>query len=138
MLSRPTPEYFLERAKALAAEGPAHWEQALRGLDDAVEQLGPLVTLQQLAIDLEVNLRRYSNALERLNTIARWLPAERRLARRGEILLNAGRTEEAQKDFSDALAHIETLNPGRRQSKPMQKLVAQLREKGVETPKENR
>jgi len=95
-LSQPTPEYYLERAKALEAVGETHIGEALRGIDEGIDKLGPLVTLQLYAIDLEVNRQHFNAALERLDVIAPWLRPERHLQRRGEVLLRAGRVEEAQ------------------------------------------
>jgi hypothetical protein len=43
------PEIYLERAQALAAEGKDHLDDALKGLDEGIQKLGPLVTLQLYA-----------------------------------------------------------------------------------------
>ena len=48
------PELYIERAQALAAEGAAHFAEALRGLDEGLQKMGPLVTLQLHAIDIEL------------------------------------------------------------------------------------
>src|SRR2546428_756963 len=50
----PLPEHYLERAQALAAEGEGHLDEALGGLDEGIQKLGPLVVLELLAIDLEL------------------------------------------------------------------------------------
>src|SRR2546429_3401664 len=43
------------RDRALAAEGGDHLDEALRGLDEGIKRLGPIVTLELYAIDLELD-----------------------------------------------------------------------------------
>src|SRR5581483_9227025 len=67
LLSRPKPDYFLERAKVqLAAGEPA---EALRGIEAAIRQLGPLVTLQTQAIEIELQQAHWDGALARLDCL---------------------------------------------------------------------
>src|SRR2546429_3108060 len=54
------------RDRALAAEGGDHLDEALRGLDEGIKRLGPIVTLEFYAIDLELAHKRYDSALESL------------------------------------------------------------------------
>lgn len=124
-LTRHTPEYYLERSQALARAGL--WGRALQGVDEAIERAGPLVTLEFYAIELELDLERYDNALARLGVIARWMPAERLLFRRGEILRRAGRINEARRAYLAALEVVETASPPRRSTRAMQDLGLQLR-----------
>jgi predicted Zn-dependent protease len=82
----PEPELYLERAKVLPVD------EALRGLDEGINKLGPVVTLQLAAIDLELRRKNYDSALARLDQIA--AQAERKeawLVKRNEILKLAGR-----------------------------------------------
>src|SRR3954464_10945281 len=46
----PQPELYLERAQALNDEGPVHYPEAVKGLEDGMKKMGPLVTLQLYAI----------------------------------------------------------------------------------------
>src|SRR5213592_1501837 len=93
----PGPDLFIERAQVLAAEGSAYFSSALRGLDEGIQKLGPLVTLQLFAIDVELKQKNIDGALARLDKIAEKSPRkETWLARRGEILQQAGRPEEAR------------------------------------------
>jgi len=127
-LSKPRPEYYLERAETLAAEGYERRDEALRGLDEGMVKLGPLVTLQLLAIDLELKKNRYDAALARLDQIAAAASrTETWLARRGEILEQAGRPDEAREAITAALAAIETLPSHRRKTKAMEELEARAR-----------
>lgn len=123
----PEPELYLERANVLAGEGH-NIEEALRGLDEGINRLGPIVTLQLLAIDLELRRNNYSAALARLDTITE--QSERKemwLVRRGEILKSAGRNEEARAAFSAALIAIESLPLERRQSRAISELQVRAR-----------
>lgn len=123
----PEPELYLERAQVLAGD-ERYLQEALRGLDEGIKQLGPLVTLELAAIDLELRWNNYDAALTRLDVITR--QSERKetwLVRRGEILKAAGRHEEARKAFSAAIVAIESLPPERRQSRAMTALEHRAR-----------
>lgn len=123
----PEPELYLERAQVLAGD-ERHVQEALRGLDEGIKQLGPVVTLELAAIDLELRRNNYDAALTRLDVIT--AQSERKetwLVRRGEILKAAGRHEEARKAFSAALVAIESLPPERRQSRAMTALQLRAR-----------
>ncbi len=123
----PEPELFLERAQVLAGN-KGYVQEALRGLDDGIKQLGPLVTLELAAIDLELRENNYDAALTRLDVIT--AQSERKetwLVRRGEILKAAGRHDEARKAFSAAIVAIESLPPERRQSRAMTALQLRAR-----------
>lgn len=111
----PEPDCYLERARALRAAGAGHVEQALRGLDEGLARLGQPVTLQLLAIDLEIESKNYDAALARLDRAA--APARRReswLVRRADILERAGRLPEARQAYAQALAEVDALAGRRR------------------------
>jgi tetratricopeptide (TPR) repeat protein len=111
----PGPELFIERAQVFSGEGSTHFAEALKSLDEGVQRLGPLVTLQLLAIDLELKQKNFDGALRRLDSVAEKSPRkESWLTRRGEILVQAGRPAEAKRSFHAALAALETLPPTRR------------------------
>jgi tetratricopeptide (TPR) repeat protein len=114
-LAQPVPEFYLERADALRTEKPPRLDEAVKGLDEGIRKLGPVVTLRLAAIDLELELKRYDSALARVEEIAR--QSERKdpwLVRRGEILRQAGRVSEAREAFVSALRCIEALPASRR------------------------
>jgi len=122
------PELYIERSQALASAGEKHSAEALRGLDEGIERLGPLVTIQLQAIDLELKRRQFDAALARLEKIAAQSPRkETWLARRGEILLQAGRREEARAAYEQALKALDTLPPGRRNVPAMTELERRIR-----------
>jgi len=129
------PEHYLERARALraagAAPGPtddAHLLDALRGLDEGLETLGPVVALAVEAIEIEVELGRVDAALARLDALEA-LSARREswLARRGEILEAAGRQLEARASYATALQEIGKLPPHRRRAPATAALDARAR-----------
>jgi tetratricopeptide (TPR) repeat protein len=122
------PDLYIERARALAEAGPDNLEAALQGLDDGMKRMGPLVTLQLTAIDLELRRKNHDAALARIDVVMQRSPRkESWLARKGEILLQAGRTEEAKKSYEAALAALNTLPPGRRNVPAVKDLERRIR-----------
>ncbi len=114
-LDNPTPEYYLERAKTLISAGSAHIARALAGVDDGIERLGPIFTLVNFTIDIELALNRFERALGRLDQIRPAMASERWFHRRGVILTLSGRPDEARNAYSQALDSFRTA-PLRRQS----------------------
>lgn len=127
LMQPPEPELYLERAEVLAADTRTIPE-ALRGLDEGIKRLGPLVTLQLAAIDIELRGKNYDAALTRLDLIA--AQSERKetwLVRRGEILKAAGRNQEARDAFNAALVAIDSLPPARRHNRVITALQLRAR-----------
>jgi predicted Zn-dependent protease len=122
------PELFLERAQALAAEGKGHIDEAIKGLDEGIQKMGPLVTLNLYALDLETEHGRYEAALKRLDQVMAKAPRkETWLERRGNILRQAGKVSEAREAYQAALEAMKTLPPVRRNVPAMQELEKRLR-----------
>ncbi len=122
------PDLYIERARALAEAGPDQLEAALQGLDDGMKRMGPLVTLQLTAIDLELRRKNHDAALARIDVVMQRSPRkEMWLARKGEILLQAGRTEEARQSYEAALAALITLPPVRRNVPAVRDLERRIR-----------
>jgi tetratricopeptide (TPR) repeat protein len=125
----PRPEYFLERARALEAAGPSHIAEALTGLDDGVERLGEVITLQLYAVELELARANYEGALERLDLIAaRSVRQEPWLVRKATILEAAGREEDARAAYEQTLASINSLPSSRRSNRAVTRLEDEARE----------
>ena len=125
--AEPKPDYFLERAQMLRTD-PKRPAEALRGLDEGIKRLGPIVTLELPAIELELGAGNYDGALARVALLAAQSPRQEAwLARRGEILLEANRPAEARTAFSEALAAIETLPPRPRQAEATAQLEKSVR-----------
>ena len=122
------PDLYIERARALAEAGSDQFEAALQGLDEGMKRMGPLVTLQLTAIDLELRRMNHDGALSRIDVVMQRSPRkESWLARKGEILLQAGRPEEAKKSYEAALAALQTLPPGRRNVPAVRDLERRIR-----------
>ena len=121
----PQPDVFLERAQVQVADGQS--EAALRGLDEGIKLLGPLVTLQLRAIDLEVSRTNYNAALTRLDSIINQSARkENWLARRGDILLQAGKTNDARVSYELALAAAQSLPQRLQEGEPVIALSERL------------
>ncbi len=126
-LHRPT--HYLERSKTLLAAGKKHVPRALAGIDEGLQKLGPAITLQLEAIDLELARNNYDGAIERLDEIA--VKANRKetwLTRKAEILEKAGRPGDALRCYEQALEAIGGLPASRRWNRAMKKLEAQATE----------
>jgi tetratricopeptide (TPR) repeat protein len=127
-LDDPTPDIFVERARALESAGESRYHEALAGLDEGLRRIGPVVTLQLFAIELEVKLSRFDSALVRLETVAAQSPRkEKWLMRKAEIFIKAGRPDEAAQAYTDALDAIATLSPTRRQHKAVREMEGNIR-----------
>jgi tetratricopeptide (TPR) repeat protein len=122
----PEPDPFLERAEVLAKlNRPA---EAIATLDAGNAALGPLATLQLMAVDVELQRGRYDAALARLDSVASQAARkESWLARKGEILERAGRNSEAEQAYREALAAIDSAPPARANSPANQRLQQNLR-----------
>jgi tetratricopeptide (TPR) repeat protein len=125
LVSEPQPEYFLERSQALVVLGETN--RALAGLDEGIKKLGPVVTLQVYAMDLELAGKKLDAAVARLNTI---IPQAARkeswLARRGEIELEIGRLAQARESFEAALRAMDILPARLQLNRPMADLRARV------------
>jgi tetratricopeptide (TPR) repeat protein len=125
----PGPDLFVERSQVLVAEGPDHFTEAVRGLDEGLRRIGPLVTLQLYAIDIELTQRDFDRALARIDQVTAKSPRkETWLARRAEVLVQAGRNVEAVAAYKAALAALQTLPPTRRNVPAMMELDRRIRQ----------
>ncbi len=89
------PDLYVERSRLLVAAGLK--AEALWCLDDGVARLGPIVTLELAAVDLELERGNPAGALSRLDQVAAQMERpEKLLARRAEILAAAGDAEAAR------------------------------------------
>lgn len=121
----PDPAHYLECAAAYRAAGQG--ETALRVLDDGIGRMGVLPSLQEKAIEIEMESGRADGALGRLDRlIAGGKGAESWLYRKGEILLAAGRRPEARQAFESAAAALQALPAGRRQTRSMLQLRKEI------------
>lgn len=125
---QPLPDLYLERARVFASAPATGPERALRSLDEGIAQLGPIVTLELAAIDLELRLERYDRALARIDAIAvQTTRKESWLARRGAVLERAGRRGEALAAYRAALDAAAALPDRLRKTAASMALVAEVR-----------
>jgi tetratricopeptide (TPR) repeat protein len=109
-LGQPEPDHYLSRADVLAGLGKAHLPRAVAGLDEGIQRLGPLVSLDSRAIDLDLALGRHDSALRRADRqAAATIRKDLWLARRADILDRAGRRPEARATRQQALGAIASL-----------------------------
>lgn len=126
------PDLIVEHAAALVAA--SRRDDALAMLDRTMLERGPLVSLHLAAIDIDVKAKQFDDALRRVDAAA--ANAERKetwLARRGDILLAAGRTDAARAAYQSSLAVIAALPPERRSTPALRELEQRLRT-AVENP----
>ena len=112
---QPDPQLYFDSAAEFVAAGGANRDRALAVLDDGIERLGPLVTLELAAIDLDRQAGRFERALQRIDRIAEQTQRkEPWLARRGEVLELCGRPQEAVRAYEAAQRAIAALPAPRR------------------------
>jgi tetratricopeptide (TPR) repeat protein len=123
--AHPLPAQALTLARALRDAGRA--DEALNLLDASLRNTGAPLELHAEALNLELECKNFDAALQRLEVILRRAHRkEEWLAKRGEILLQAGRPAEARQAFEAALAAIRTLPQRIQQNPPMLKLRADI------------
>ncbi len=126
--SAAPPELYLERARALAAEGAATREEALRVLDEGLARRGPVPALELYAIDLELAGGRYDSALARVDdAAARSSRSGSWWVRRGQILEEALRPGEARIAYEKALADLASRSAERGLSAAAARLESEVR-----------
>ena len=122
----PSPEQIIERAQNLEHAGRI--DDALVTINTGIQKLGNLVTLEMEGLDLELQLKRYDDAIKRLdNLIARADRKESYLVRKAEVLHKAGKDELAQRCYADALEAIVALPENKRRLKSTIKLEEEVR-----------
>ena len=127
-MSRPSPDLYLERARILRSMGPSEADRLLRGLAEALDRLGPVVVLVDLAINVEVARNRAKAALAWLDRLPKKLLATLKWqVRRGDILAAAGRGDEARRVYARALKEIEAMPVGRRSRPTSRTMETRLR-----------
>jgi tetratricopeptide (TPR) repeat protein len=103
----PDCDLVQEIADALAADAPP---EALTVLDAGLQRHGPVPSLLLRALELDLALARYDSALQRVETLRGLSPRpEPWMARRAEILAQAGRAAESHAAWQALAAHLDTL-----------------------------
>lgn len=133
--AEPKPEWFVERCHAQLALTGDPSAEALAGLDEGLAKMGPLPSLQLLAIEIETRRKGFDAALSRLDTLV--AASERKeiwLARRGDLLKQAGRIADARAAYRSAGAAIDGLPSGRQRALAMLELRRELEGKLAALP----
>jgi predicted Zn-dependent protease len=124
----PRPEHFLRRAKFLAAMPNPDRVRIIAALDEGIARVGPVISLMDYAITLELERNNYEGALARIATAMKHAPRrEAWHVRRGDILVKLGRTTEAVAAYRAALDAIAELPERYQQTVPIEKLARDAR-----------
>src|SRR5436190_4352464 len=128
--NRETPlDVYIEGAKAVSSEDGAYLPQALKMIEQGITRIGPVVTLQSAALEAEMRQGSWDAALARVDKIAQQSPRKDTwLAKRGDVLVKAGRYDEARKAYQSALEAIEKLGPNQRRQPTTIEMEKQLKE----------
>ena len=103
-MPQPRPEHVIARRDALLALG--RLSDAVAALDEGMARLGPIPSLELPAVELDLDLGRYDRALRRLDTLLAQRTNPVWVARRGDVLVQAGRPTEARREYLRALTLI--------------------------------
>ena len=108
--THPRPELYLARARAVLTVDTNAFSRALEGINEGIQRLGPVPSLQLLALDLEERAGKIDAALHRLESLMAGMERkERWLLRRGDLLRNAQRHKEATQSYRQALQALDAL-----------------------------
>jgi tetratricopeptide (TPR) repeat protein len=120
------PDLFLERRDAQQRAGiPLHAQ--LAGIELALQRLGPVPSLEDAALELELRTGAFEAALARLDRQAEASARKDRWHyRRGLALAQAGRLAQAADAFRAALVEIDKLPPHLRATRASMTLLEQL------------
>lgn len=125
-----SPELWLKAAEEVLTAGGRTAEArtaAVAVIDAGVARLGPVVSLQLRAVELDRADGRWDAALARLETVTDASPRkESWLARRGDLLSEAGRPAAAADAWRAARSALDTLKPHRRETALIAELEAHL------------
>jgi len=121
-LPPPQPQFYFDRlATQRALQRPV--AEQIAGLDQGLRRLGPLMVLEEAALQCEVGAGLMDSALARLDRLARTaVRPESWLVQRGDLLRRLGRPHDAHAAYQAAVVAIEQLPPARRLTSATQTL----------------
>lgn len=121
---RPEPDLYVSWHIELVEAGLPL--QALAALDAGIQRLGPLVSLEVPAFELERSLGQSSAALRRLDRLTSNVPRmDGWLLARGQVLRAAERTDEARSAYQSALDKLRALSPRRQRTQTARTMLAE-------------
>ena len=125
----PWPDVYLDRAILWQKAGAEHFEHALKGLEEGIAKCGPLLTLEKVAMDLEIALHRNDAAQKRIDGVLTQFPRNIDwLEMKARLLQKMGKKAEAAQVCKTALTILESLPSQRRSAPAMQAMENKLRE----------
>lgn len=127
-LPQAEPDYYLELRNAQQSAGMPPSAQ-LAGIEKGLSRLGPVPSLEDAALDVEVRAKQWDAALARLDRqAAAAARKERWHYRRGLVLGQADRNEPAIAAFRASLEAIDKLPPALRSPRATAVLAEQVRQ----------
>ena len=125
-LPQTDPDLYLELRDAQRAAGMAPSAQ-LASIERGISRLGTVPALDEAALDIEIRARHWDAALSRLDRQTAAAERKERLYfRRGQVLVQSGRNDQAAAAFRAALVEIDKLPPGLRSPRAITLLEEQL------------
>ncbi len=102
---------------------------AVACLEQGMDHLGNLITLQQKALDYEIQAQQYDQAVSRIETVLNGLQRkEVWLVKKAEVLLLAGDNVGAKEALEQAKFAIEYLKPRAKNTEAMKRLMSRIGE----------
>lgn len=108
---------------------PGDPQAAIVLLDQGVARIGVLMGLEQAAIEIDLSLKQWDSALHRLNILtARFRPSADLNVQRANILMQAGRFQEAASAYDAAIAILQASPSANRKPEQLIPRIAALQE----------
>jgi len=127
---QPEPEWYLERAQALATLASGGVDEAISGLDEGLRRFGPLPTLGLYAVELEQSRGKFDAAIARLDALrANASRQETWWERIGDVQARAGRIADAHSSYAKAQQALLVLPERLRDLPATQALAIRLKDK---------
>jgi len=121
--AEPRPEHFLRRARLLASLPQPDTARILAALDEGVERIGPVISLVDYAVEIDLQRADYDSALRRITRAMASAPRQEAwLVRQGNVLTRSGKKDEALRAYRAALVAITELPERDRVTVPIEKL----------------
>lgn len=125
-MPQPNPDHYLELVKAQRDSGMSPAVQ-LASIEKGINRLGFVPSLEDVALDIEMRAKRWDAALFRIDRqISVAARKERLLYRRGQVLAQAGRRDEAIAAFRASMHEIEKLPEALRTPRATAQLIEQV------------
>lgn len=125
--AEPTPSHYRAYIDACLDAGGQHLDEARLVLDQAMAKGGPIDSLLEMAVEVEMKAGHTESALRRMES---WIAQGKRLPflhyRRAEILAGAERLPEARQALAAAGAALADIPERRRKSKAYAELSRQI------------